>query len=190
MNPYFRVATACLIYLTIAGCNPPSQDQAPDNTSQSVDREEESVVDGAQGAAEPDGPPEFVRALWQRSVDIAKPCENAAAVLADRIAFTSPQNAKPEAQKGLKLCENALAKQNALQVPEEADGDLAITLDAAIHQCREALDARRKFFESSIMVLDGDTSQWRTGMVETSSMMAEGRSDDCIALFREAGLEI
>jgi hypothetical protein len=172
---------ACLI---LVGCNPPPSSQGGEGETEIV---AESEIPAAPVKS---GPPEFVKELWERSVEIAKPCENAAAALADRIAMTSPQNAKPEAQRGLDTCENALEKQNALRVPTEAEGDLAVTLDAAIHKCREALDARRKFFESSILVLDGDTSEWRTGMVSTSSLVAQGRSEDCIAFFREAGLEI
>ena len=193
MNLNFKLAAACSACLILVGCNPPAQDQQGDNPAQTVDdggTGEEIVREPAQEAAELSSPPEFVQALWERSVDIAKPCENAASVLADRLAFTSPQNAKPEAQRGLRTCENALEKQNALSVPAEADGELAVTLDAAIHECREALDARRKFFEASVAVLEGDTTRWRTSLVKTASDMAQWRSEECIARFRTAGIEI
>lgn len=189
MNARPSLFIAMLACLWIAGCKPPAQDQKAENSSQPVQETVKEVDTAVEAPSKPKGPPKYVQALWERSVDIAKPCESAAAVLADRVTFTSPQNAKPEAKRGLRTCEAALEKQNALSVPEEAEGDLAVTLDNAIHECREALDARRKFFEASVAVLEGDTTRWRTSLVQTSSDMAQWRSEECIARFREAGIE-
>lgn len=180
---------ACVICSLMAGCNVPQGGGAEGEPVDEVTAEVEGATPTETAERGSDTPP-FVQALWDRSLEIASPCENAASVLADRLSFTSPQNAKPEAQKGLETCEVALKNQNALRVPAEAEGELAVILDAAIHECREALDARRKFFETSILVLDGDTSTWRTTMVTTTTTVAQSRSAECIVKFKEAGLEI
>lgn len=132
----------------------------------------------------------LVRELWESSVQIAKPCEEAAADLANQIDASALSKAKIVANNGLNVCATAFTQQLELKLPEQLDLEPAAHLTLAITECTEALSARKKFFETAVKILDGDTSSWRQSLAETASSIAQQRSAECKKKFTDAGLKI
>ncbi len=161
-------------FLIIGACSPDASKQGAHGSDQTQDQFNELLV----------------RDVWETSVQIAKPCEQAAAEMASKIDTNAVSEAKTIANNGLKACSTALTQQLELGLPEQLESEPAAHLSLAIIECREALSARKKFFETAINILEGDTSEWRQSLAATASNIAQQRSAQCKKKFADAGLKI
>lgn len=132
----------------------------------------------------------LVREFWDETVKVASPCEEAATELSEQLNAQNVAGSADSAKAGLELCRTAWEAQMALEIPQQV-GDLTLShLTLATMECREALGARKKFFEASIEVLEGDTSEWRVSLAKTASNVAQDRTAECTQHFIDAGLQL
>lgn len=153
-----------------------------------------SGAEGDNAGSEPPLEEQFdrllVREFWDETVEVATPCEEAAAEMAEQLDAQNVAGSTASANAGLELCRTAWEAQMALEIPQQV-GDLTLShLTLATMECREALNARKKFFEASIDVLEGDTSQWRVSLAQTASNVAQDRTAECTQHFINAGLQL